>query len=96
MIAKWPPSPYSFSNTIFKIKVSLPPAPSTLPDSVSVKNKKEEILDEENADNYNVPDFTGTLSEITLPEVKVKANLKNLTTRIELPKKYFRAKNLQI
>ena len=43
-----------------------------------------------------VPDFTGSLAEIAIPEIKVRATLKDQTTKVELPRKYFRAKNLQI
>ncbi len=46
--------------------------------------------------NEPVPDFKGALAEITIPEIKVRATLKDQTTKVELPKKYFRAKNLQI
>jgi hypothetical protein len=46
--------------------------------------------------NDPVPDFEGSLDEIVIPEIKVRATLKDQTTKVELPRKYFRAKNVQI
>jgi hypothetical protein len=43
-----------------------------------------------------MPDFTGSLTEISLAEVQVRATVKDQTIKVELPKKYFRAKNLKI
>ena len=49
-----------------------------------------------NENNEPVPDFSGSLAEIAISEIKVRATLKDQTSRVELPRKYFRAKNLQI
>jgi hypothetical protein len=46
--------------------------------------------------NEPVPDFSGSLAEIVISEIKVRATVKDQTSRFELPRKYFRAKNLQI
>jgi hypothetical protein len=46
--------------------------------------------------NEPVPDFSGSLAEISIPEIKVRATVKDQMSRVELPRKYFRAKNLQI
>jgi len=49
-----------------------------------------------NENNEPVPDFAGSLTEISISEIKVRATVKDQTTKVELPRKFFRAKNLQI
>ena len=51
-----------------------------------------------NADQVieDVPDFTGQITNIVLSSVTIRASNKNETTKYELPKKIFLAKNLQV